>query len=98
MYVNINRPFCLTLIEIRKTNFKEFSGGAASLFNLRQQHSELSLLRAAGLAGLFVRGIQLTEQMALFTYKGFISYQINRGTDSGILAKNNKNYSKQIKI
>lgn len=71
MYVNADDPFSLTLIGIRKTHFREFSGGAASLFNLRQQHSELSVLRAAGLPARFVRGIQLTEQIALFTYKGF---------------------------
>lgn len=61
----------MTLIGIRQTHFREFSGAAPSLFNLRQQRSELSLLRAAGLAGRFVRGIQLTEQITLFTYKGF---------------------------
>lgn len=79
MYVDIGGPVSLTLIGIRKSHFREFSGGAASLFNLRQQHSELSSLRAAGLAGLFVRGIQLTEQIARFTYKGFLlSRPINR--------------------
>lgn len=79
MYVDTDRPASLTLTGIRKTHFGEFSGGAASLFNLRQQHSELSSLRAAGLTGVFVRGIQLTEQIALFTYKGFLlSRPINR--------------------
>lgn len=98
MYVNIAGPFSLTLIGIRKTHFREFSGGAASLFNLRQQHSELSLLRAAGLAGRFVRGIQLTEQIAVFTYEGlFLSRPINRETHS-IFPWNHKNYSKNIKF
>lgn len=84
MYVNKDGPFFMTLIGIRKTHYREFSGGAASLFNLRQQRSQLSILRAAGLAGRFVRGIKLTEQIALFTYKGFLlSRPINRGTDSG---------------
>lgn len=78
MYVNINGLFSLTNRN-KKTHFIEFSGGASSPFNLRQQHSELSLLKAGGLEGLIVRGIQLTEQMALFTYKVLIfSYQINR--------------------
>lgn len=72
------------LIGIRKTHYREFSGGAASLFNLRQQGSELSMLKAGGLAGGFVRGIKLTEQIALFTYKGFLLYRpIKRGTDRG---------------
>lgn len=91
MYVNIDRPFSLTLIGIRKTHFREFSVSAAGLFNLRQQHSELSLLRAAGLGGRFVRGIQLTEQIALLPTRDFLSRPINRGTDRGILARNNKN-------
>jgi len=74
MFVNVDGAFSLTLIGIRKTHFREFSGGAASLFNLRQQRRELSLRAAAGLAGRFVRGIQLTEQIALFTYKGFFIF------------------------
>lgn len=72
------------LIGIRKTHYREFSGGAASLFNLRQQRSKLSMRKAVGLAGGFVRGIKLTEQIALFTYKGFrLCKPINRGTDRG---------------
>lgn len=90
MYVNIGGPSSLTLIGIRKTHFREFSCGAGGFFNLRHRRWELSSQTPAGLAGRFVRGIQLTEQIALFTYKGkfyfFLSRPIKGGTDSGILA------------
>lgn len=74
MYVNIDGPFSLTLTGIRKTHFREFSGGASSFFNLRQQRWELSLVRAAGLAGRFVWGIQLTEQIALLPTRDFFFF------------------------
>lgn len=97
MYVNVVGPFSLTLIGIRKTHFREFSGVAASLFNLRQQRSELSSLRAAALAGRFVRGIQLSEQITLFSHEGFFFFP-DQLTEGQIEARNNKNYSKQIKF
>lgn len=44
MYVNVDGPFSSTPPAIRKSHFREFSGGggAASLFNLRQKRSVIS--------------------------------------------------------
>lgn len=39
MYANVDGRLSSTLTGIRKSHFREFSGGAASLFNLRQKRS-----------------------------------------------------------
>lgn len=70
------------LIGIRKTRFREFSGGAASLFNLRQQRSDLSSLWAAG--GSLCEGNSIDWANSSFLptrFYSFFSRAINRGRE-----------------
>lgn len=72
--MNTNACYCIwTILLDSNSNKKNSAAVPASIFNLRQQHSELSLLRAAGLAGRFVGGIQLTEQITLLPTRDFFN-------------------------
>ena len=82
IYANLHRPVSLTLIRRRKTHFKEFSVGAGSHFNLRQQGWELSLLRAVAVGSMGERN-SIDWVNSSFTYKGFLSRPINSGMVGG---------------
>ena len=99
MYVNIDGPFSLTLIGIRKTHFWEFSGGAAGLFNLRQQRSELSLPKGCRARRSLCEGNSIDWANSSFYLRGiFLCRPINRGTDSGSLVRITKNTANRSNV
>lgn len=79
MYVNVDGPFSSTPPAIRKSLFREFSGGggAPSLFNLRQKRSVIGAEGRGGPGRLLCEGISIERINSSFYLKGIAFIQNN---------------------